>query len=191
MSEIAQPETDPRFIRTHKSLLEALIALVDADPGQPISITRLVETAGVTRPTFYQHFADVGAALQEAALERVAAAYPSFVRHDDGRAIVQQVYDHILPPLQHLHDHRQFYLRVIQTAASASLFEALVRLVQERMQRHPPQSDNDLSDVIAAGAMWLVVRWLRGSVDGSPRDIARRIATLAPLLQETEEEEHR
>lgn len=187
MADVADMDADPRFLRAHKALAQALIALVEANPDEPISITRLVEAAGVTRPTFYQHFADVGAALQQVALERIAEAYPSVPREDDGRPLEEQVHDRILPPLTHLDVHRRFYLRVIETAASPSLFEALVRLIRERMQTFTPGRDGDLVDVIAAGAMWLVVRWLRGLVAGSPSDIARRIAALSSYVHQNPE----
>lgn len=184
VAEPTQTDADPRFVRAHKALAQALIALVDENPSEPISITRLVEAAGVTRPTFYQHFADVGAALQQVALERVGEAFPSAPRQDDGRPIEQQVHDYILPPLQHLDEHRLFYLRVIETAASIAFFEELVRLIQQRMRSLPHYRESDLSDVVAAGAMWMVVRWLRGTVTGTPGDIARRIAALGKLVHQ-------
>lgn len=179
-------ENDPRFQRTRQALLRSLIELVDAEPDQTISITRLVEAAGVSRPTFYQHFPDVGAALQQAALDRIAEVLPPFEATDIGGSVEDQVHGHILPALEHLERHRAFYLRVIETAASASLFEELVLFVRARMGAHE-QTDPHVIDIVAGGAMWLVVRWLRGVVVGTPKEIAGRVAALAYLVHQTPE----
>lgn len=166
------------------------MALVDAEPDQPISITKLVETAGLTRPTFYQHFPDVPAALQYAALERIATVLPPFTGSATQDDLEQTVIEHALPALLHIDAHRSFYLRVIENAASAAFFEELVQFVRQRMLTEtmdglsPLASEklSQLSDVIAGGAMWLVVRWIRGDLVGTPSDLAQRIADTARLL---------
>lgn len=177
-------ENDPRFQRTRQQLLGAVISLIDADPEQPISITRLVEAAGVSRPTFYQHFTDVGAAMQQAALDRVAEVLPPFVASDGGVSMENQVYGHVLPALRHLETHRAFYIRVIESAASVSLFEELVHFVRARMSSGE-QLNPDVLDIVASGSMWLVVRWLRGQVAGAAEDIASRVASLAHLVHQS------
>lgn len=183
-------EEDPRFLRTRRVLLDTLVDMVDAEPDQPISITKLVETAGLTRPTFYQHFADVPAALQYAALERIATVLPPFAGSTTLETIDETVSQHALPALIHIDTHRDFYLRVIESAASAAFFEELVRFVRQRMLTEainglsPLASEKlaQLSDVIAGGAMWLVVRWIRGDLRGTPNDLVQRIADTARLL---------
>jgi AcrR family transcriptional regulator len=183
-------DEDPRLLRTRRALIDAVISLVDAEPQSPVSITRLVDAAGVSRPTFYQHFADVAAALQQAALERMADAFPLPSAVDASKPVEQQVYAHVLPPLRHLDQHRQFYLRVIETAASAAFFEELVEFVKLRMVTHALATDtstrrtDEIADIVAGGSMWMVVRWLRGAVKGSPEDIARRVASLSFLVHD-------
>lgn len=183
-------DDDPRFLRTRRALLDAVVALVDAEPSQPISITKLVETAGVTRPTFYQHFPDVSSALQRAALERVATVLPPFTGVCTPETIEQTVTQHALPALIHIDAHRPFYLRSIEGAATAAFFEELVQFVSQRMLTRttddlsPLASEklSQLSDVIAGGSMWLVVRWIRGDLLCTPADLAARMADTARLL---------
>jgi AcrR family transcriptional regulator len=187
MSDTPEPsarENDPRYQRTRQQLLAAVVELIDADPAQTLSITRLVEAAGVTRPTFYQHFSDVPTALQHAAMARLADAYPPFIPRPDGNPIDQQVYAHALPPLRHLDQHRSFYLRAVETAASAAFFDKLVQFVSARILTDitTPAELTEIAEVVAGGSMWLVVRWLRGDVSGTPEDIARRLVAMAPLI---------
>jgi AcrR family transcriptional regulator len=187
-------EDDPRFLRTRRALLDTVVAMVDAEPEQPITITKLVETAGLTRPTFYQHFPDITAALHCAALERIGVVLPPFSDVCSLETIEQTVTQHTLPALIHIDAHRDFYLRVIESAASAAFFEELVQFVRQRMLTEaidglsPMASEKlaQLSDVVAGGAMWMVVRWIRGDLHGTPNDLALRIADTARLLYHTQ-----
>lgn len=186
-------EDDPRFQRSLKALLEAVTALVDAEPIQGISITRVVEAAGVTRPTFYQHFPDVQAASQRAALVRMQAAFadlrvPSDEDPANANVLRQSIERRALPVLEHLDIHRSFYLRIIENAATAGFFEEVVRLVAANLllgscsslAERGMASREDISAVLAGGNMWLVIRWMRGEF---PQDdaamMARRLGAIA------------
>ena len=152
---------DPRFLRSLEALLAAVTDLADGEALAGISITRVVEKAGVTRPTFYQHFASVEEAAQRAALARLAAAYRP---PKDGRSEVElgeegqdepspaggrpegaplpeaeiqrRIECHALPILQHLLAHRPFYLHVLEGAGSAGFFDELVAFLSGRLLPH-------------------------------------------------------
>lgn len=52
-----QRHTDPRVIKTKKRLRQAYIASLSGDEKQ-LSVAHITALAGVTRGTFYQHYAD-------------------------------------------------------------------------------------------------------------------------------------
>lgn len=182
-------EDDVRFQRSLSALIDATISLVEDRPVQQISITQLVETAGVTRPTFYQHFSDIPFAAQRAALHRLDQAIPPIggVVMPMTEDVASQIEHHLLPALTHLADHRTFYLRVIEGGASVTFFEELVRFVASKMSpelfcqtaNQKGVVEKDLLDMVAGGSMWLLVRWLRGEIEGSPNSIAQRLASTA------------
>lgn len=58
--------TDPRAERVRTSLLDAGLALMADGPIADISVSRLVETARVSRPAFYRHFEDLDDVLVSA-----------------------------------------------------------------------------------------------------------------------------
>lgn len=188
-------EADPRYQRSYQALIGAILALVDQEPVGQISIIRVVEAAGVTRPTFYQHFPDVAAAAQAAALRRLDAAFvPLDARDAEASSTVaalrQRIEDRARPALQHLAAHRTFYLRVIEGAATAAFFGEVVRLVaahllpdtSELIARRGNASRQDLTDMLAGGTMWLVVRWLRGELDEDADGLAQRLAGISVAL---------
>src|SRR5215217_4454150 len=59
MREMTQEPTDPRWFRSRQALIAAMTQLLDERDLAEISITDLVQRASVSRPTFYQHFADL------------------------------------------------------------------------------------------------------------------------------------
>lgn len=181
---------DPRYQRSLQALTEAIIGLVETTPIRDITVTRIVAAAGLTRPTFYQHFTDVPSALQLAALHHLEAGVPHIsgdVPHPfadlpiEERMILtgEQV-------LGHLGENRHFYLSVLEAAPSTLFIDILADRVYARMLPEVFQSGKesgsrlleDLKYVLASGSVWLVLRWFRGELPGTPRDVAARLARM-------------
>lgn len=187
---------DPRFQRSLQALHVALLELVDAQPVEEISITALVQAAGVTRPTFYQHFADIPDAARRVALARLDAAFPvpePFPEHFEISAqnIFRHVADMALPVIEHLHEHRAFYRRVLDGAGNAAFLDEIVSFLAGRFlpdafelaARRQAARKDDLMTVMAAGAMWLMVRWLRDDRSAeTAEEMAQRIAAVAATM---------
>lgn len=189
-------EDDPRFQRSLQALHVALLELVDAQPVEEISITALVQAAGVTRPTFYQHFADIPDAARRVALARLDAAFPvpePFPQHFEISAqnIFRHVADMALPVIEHLHEHRAFYRRVLDGAGNAAFLDEIVSFLAGRFlpdafelaARRQAARKDDLMTVMAAGAMWLMVRWLCDDRTAeTAEEMAQRIAAVAATM---------
>lgn len=183
----AEP-VDPRMQRSRTALLDAATRLLDVKPVSEISITRLVEEAGVTRPTFYQHFPDIPAIARAAAIARLAAASPIPEPIPVAELTPAQIRDVIatqfLPDLVHLAEHRDFYLRVLDGATDLHLLTELVTLSLERTTPEPFEhatrghdtTAHDLMTLVAGGTTWLILTWLRDS-SHTPDVLASRIAT--------------
>ena len=187
--------SDPRFQRSLDALIDATITLVDQSPVEEISITRIVEQAGVTRPTFYQHFADVSTAVQTAGISRLAGAFPLPDPLDEGTVLTEALFreritGQVCPVLKHLAGHRVFYVRVVEGAASAAFFQEIVVFIAARMLPHAldqvarqGETDrDDLKAVLAGGMMWLVIGWLRDDTRVAPDVMAARIAGIAASI---------
>lgn len=167
-----------------------MIGLVETMPVHEITITRIVAAAGLTRPTFYQHFEDVPSALQLAALFRIEASVPHVA---DGAPdpfahlpLEEQIVRTGELVLTHLGDNRQFYLAVLEAAPSTLLFDELAERLYARLLPEVFQNSNeaqtmlvdDLKYVLAGGCVWLMLRWLRGDLIASPHELASRVAQM-------------
>lgn len=195
----ARPKAeDPRFQRSLKALLDAVSELLDREPLQDLSITRIVEAAGVTRPTFYQHFADLPDAARRAGLARLADAFPipqpaAALAGMAAEEMRGQIERHTLPVLTHLRAHRDFYVRVLEGGGNVAFFEEIVAFVAQRMlpeafeiaARKGLAARDDLMAVLAGGIMWLAIRWLRGEIDGDAEAMTRRISGIATTMMKS------
>lgn len=186
---------DPRSRRSREALLAALTDRLDQNPDAVLSISTIVEHAGVTRPTFYQHFKDVPGALQQAAMARLVAAFPEpldLSPTDDMTAEerVEYVATATEPLFVHLMQHNRFYWRILDSAGTFGFFDELVAFVAGRMlsvtvapvaeSTQTGQAEHDRATFAASGALWLVMRWLASDFAGenSPARMARRVDSL-------------
>ncbi len=186
--------TDPRFVRSRNALLDAVTGLIDGGPIDDISITRIVDAAGVSRPTFYQHFNDVPGAARAAALRRLVKAFPPSApaATELGPAdIRRRIEAAVLPVFRHLKHRRSFYRRVLESGANVAFFDDLVAFLADRMmiagltpRASTSRASAPLGVFLAGGAMWLVIRWIQSNNGAeSPEDLAAQISEMIARAQ--------
>lgn len=178
---------DPRFQRSRQALIEAMTALLDEAPLAEISITRVVERAQVTRPTFYRHFADVAEAARVSGLARLERAFPppldlEAIGNDAPGTLSAFVAGQAQPVLEHLRDRRAFYLRVLEGAATIGFYQELVAFLTTRMMRQAlaDAGDRDVTTVLAGGILWMVIGWLQEGGEDPP-SMAQRLGQVAVM----------
>ena len=91
---------------------------------------------------------------------------------------------HIVPTLRHLDTRRALYLNVLDHAGSVAFLGRIVALLRGRMLTqvftHEPGGEPDRAGMtmIAAGAMWIAVEWLRApDPRATAEDMAATIAS--------------
>lgn len=175
-------ETDPRRARSRALLLESISERLDA--GVAPSITEITVAAGVSRPTFYQHFGDLATAYAAAAVERMNGQF-ELVRvprnpEDADEAFLLQTLTQLLT---HQLGHREFYTTVIQTGADA-LSESVVAFLADRLMTASPfaarlhpddEATRDQVTALAAGVVWLIHRWIEEPDPRPAPAMARRV----------------
>jgi len=67
---LPKEKIDPRVIRTHQSIEQAFLQLIDQKGFQSISVQDITALAGVNRATFYAHFPDKYALLDHSIQHR-------------------------------------------------------------------------------------------------------------------------
>lgn len=183
---------DPRYQRSVTAIRRAVVHLLSAGPPSELTITELVLAAGVTRPTFYQHFGSVPEAARSVALAMLEDAFPipspiSPEDRESPRRLAARIKGNAAPVILHLAERRAFYVHVLEGAGSAAFFEQIIQFLAERLlpeasttARHDPQGDR--MSILAGGLMWMVARWLRAEASEDAEHFAGRLAEAVVTL---------
>ncbi|GAB6902343.1 TetR/AcrR family transcriptional regulator [Kineosporia succinea] len=162
-------KTNPIVLRSRAALVGAATELLDEREAAAVSVKDVCERAGMSRPTFYQHFADLGALFASAGLARLAGDLDGL---EPGGSLVGTFtasVDRMLP-------HLEFYCR-ISAGPGGQLFQAeLVRHRALRLRREPAlavwgERDDVFWEFLAAGWVWVMTRHLHAVRAGEPSDV--------------------
>lgn len=167
---------DPRPARSRAALIDAATeALGTGDPGN-LNITALVKAAGVSRPTFYQHFTDVHELIHAAALTKLSAAFDALLPTDPAASVAVFTSEVSTNLLKQLQADATFYRNVLATAGNSTLIAEIVDFLSRRFMSRPvmaelfttkkPTFTSDYAQFVAAGATWQAVRWLETDFTG-------------------------
>ncbi|HJD51539.1 MAG TPA: TetR/AcrR family transcriptional regulator [Candidatus Rothia avistercoris] len=168
--------TDPRPARSRAALIDAATeALGTSDPSN-LSITTLVKTAGVSRPTFYQHFTDVHELIHAAALTKISAAFDELLPATPTASVAVFTSEVSTNLLKQLQADADFYRNVLAISGNSSLVAELIDFLSHRFLSRPavaerfitknPDLTSDYTQFVAAGVAWLAVRWLATDFTG-------------------------
>lgn len=156
---------DIRVQRSCQALGDALMAALADGEGLEVTISALCARAGVSRPTFYQHFdsvEDLLAAAMRRRLDDLDATAGSFAEVLRSLARDRATYG------AHLDD-----VRILPTVALT-----LTEWAMERIRAQHPGLDPAAVEFAAAGATRLLIGWLRQPVHDA-EETAELIRTLA------------
>jgi AcrR family transcriptional regulator len=154
---VSDTSSDPRVERSRTQLTDALTTLLRTREPREISVSALCTEAGLSRPTFYQHFASLDE-VAVAGIERRFQRLRSELPDADGP---ETSYRLLLAWLDELDGGGGAWRRTIGsgTAFSASRDAVEAWLVQQLAQRVPDAAPSVLS-FAAAGFLGAVRSWL-------------------------------
>ncbi len=180
--------TDPRAVRSRGALL-AVAAELLGDPWDGLSVTEVAARAGVSRPTFYQHFSDVPALMAAAVTAELEQAFTESDRmlaELEGDAFLRGTNRMLV---DYVYARRESYRTILRGPASYEVLAAVIGYVSMRMRgnvlgahlaRRIGRIDADRITATAAGAVWLVTRWLDSDFEGqdTPGAFTERLTSI-------------
>ena len=184
---------DPRALRSRAALLNAARQLVDARDIGSIAITDVCALAGVSRPTFYQHFGDIATLVQAAAIERLEQVFDATAAVETLAEPAVMLETGVRRLMQGLAEHAPFYRRVLEETSVLAVQALVIDFVAarllafvERSGAADPEEIKSRVRLLAAGAAWLVMEQLgdRRDPDGLDSAATRIAQQLAQSLVE-------
>ncbi|SDL31814.1 TetR/AcrR family transcriptional regulator [Nonomuraea jiangxiensis] len=187
--------SDPRVRRTQAALRSALIDLVQDHDLSRISVADVVEHAGVSRSTFYDHYHDVHE-LAEAACTAMIDDLIEAIPHPGSKDGPDTATDTLRTFFAHLAEHARLYRSVLGPQGSARVIDHVRRratvagYVGARCATTDDQAvapvdytahtPHDVPAAFTAGALiGVATDWLER---GCPRSPAEMAALTRPLL---------
>ena len=170
---------DPRILRTQESLQHALLELCRTEDFATLSISSIVDAAGVNRSTFYQHYADKETLLADAldafvteAQAQLDAANAGGDGSDNGVELHPR--DLILRYFVHVRENVALYKTVLSSSGPPVIVERLVSRVSALAERGLVAQP-----AVASGKM--PVNIAAASLAGSFVGILREWINMSPL----------
>lgn len=178
MSAMALRANDPRAQRAHKSLIGAVISLLDDMSIDAITVPLVVEAAGVNRSTFYAHYRDLNELLADA-LDSVVVENGELGGHargESGQAPGTAVPEAVTMYLRHIDKYAASYRWALGRHGSAHIqFRLRERFrvsLEQGFQHHGDAfdaPDEHLPAGYLAGAMiGTISQWLESDPRISP-----------------------
>ena len=172
---------DPRILRTQESLQHALLELCRTEDFATLSISSIVDAAGVNRSTFYQHYADKETLLADAldafvteAQAQLDAASGGGDGSDNDNGVELHPRDLILRYFVHVRENVALYKTVLSSSGPPVIVERLVSRVSALAERGLAAQP-----VVASGKM--PVNIAAASLAGSFVGILREWINMSPL----------
>ncbi|EPD28723.1 hypothetical protein HMPREF9237_00251 [Actinotignum schaalii FB123-CNA-2] len=187
---------DPRARRSYDALVRAAAALIDSGAAiDDLTVSWITREAGVTRPTFYQHFSGISQLVRAVVLTRLHAIFdatPVPTSEEPSLDVQRQV---LLPMLTTLLEHRHLIVATLTSSAALGSAAPIIAAIRDRLLSapairargrvmfgtpagekgaYPPPSkaEMDFASMVAAGLLWRVLHWMTEE-PADPADLPR------------------
>lgn len=179
---------DPRAHRARDAILSAAFALADQAPAA-LTVSSVVQRAGISKSTFYQHFADIDdlcAFVLDDTLDAINADDLAARSHHEN-AFETTVRGH-RRVIEHLSSHPRFFAHILGAPERARVRDRFINRVAARLESSmriaaPTRDDDTIRAAalyVAAGFVTVTSAWLPRCEHGSAERLAVELASLAP-----------
>jgi AcrR family transcriptional regulator len=182
---------DPRIARTARACEAAIVELAAERPISQVSVAELANRAGVTRATFYNHYASPLALLIQVLLADLERAHIDEARRraEGGHSAAEMLRLSVVDVADHIERFEAVYRLAVDDPADGGVYEALVRHFSEyavsfiELSAHPglPTSNYGvIAQFLAHGFAGAIKAWL-GDPSVSKDDLIDAASACAPV----------
>lgn len=178
-------------IRSKNLIKKALAKLIHEKDIAKITVSDIIREADISRGTFYAHYADVNAVINQIESEELKNLI-DFVDKFGFKNITTNISDFITLICEYLNRDMEYYRMLTQSNILNNFIWRLVNVYYEKLHSEVVATvDNANSDeinlyliYITSGAKTVILSWLNGEIKGTPEQVGERIGKLVALNQQ-------
>ncbi len=178
-------------IRSKNLIKKALAKLIHEKDIAKITVSDIIREADISRGTFYAHYADVNAVINQIESEELKNLI-DFVDKFGFENITTNISDFITLICEYLNRDMEYYRMLTQSNMLNNFIWRLVNVYYEKLHSEVVATvDNANSDeinlyliYITSGAKTVILSWLNGEIKGTPEQVGERIGKLVALNQQ-------
>jgi AcrR family transcriptional regulator len=176
-------QVDLRVRRTHKLLWEALMAELSERPFEEITVKDICEGAMVHRTTFYKHYEDKYALLEQGMRQMIDALMAEDEHLPPSAYTIENPPPYFVGLFEHAAQHQQFY-RLMLCGEGIGRFQKLIKdylaeVVSDKAHHLSPSSQQLAiplemhAQYVSGAAVSLLTWWLENGMPLSPHQMAQ------------------
>lgn len=185
--ELLPDSQDPRAERTRQAIFLAVSQLMSGR-SDAISVNDVVRVAGVSRSSFYKHFAnldEVAIAILEKQFTEIDGGDRPLRLQAASRSAAHAGYTRLV---RHMVEALPLYSSLLQLPLTRAAYDEMVDAYATRLLESLRILDSAPADVdpelathyIAGGALTLISAWMRGRFDVSDDELVDQLVALLP-----------
>lgn len=170
---------DPRALRTRNLIVETFNQLMITKGFEQITVKDITEQATINRATFYAHFVDKYALLEEVLTEQIEKIFNEQLQGNPKHALNEALIVQLFLAIVRVHDQMFSQCRRGYTAFTQMIDEKVKDYLAETIEKYLPSDQKLQSIIISWGLYGAYVNW-----DKTKREAATTYAQKAaqPLL---------
>ena len=172
-------------IRSKNFIKKALVKLMHEKDLSKITVSDIIREADISRGTFYAHFTDINSVIEQIEneeLQKLLTFVDSF-KYADLRKPTNVFLRSIC---EYLAKDMEYYRMIIDTDIVHNFLHRLINIFYETTIQQITGCNNNITAVEAdiflsytsAGASMVIISWLKGDIQGSPKEISDKLSKL-------------
>lgn len=178
-------------IRSKNLIKKALAKLIHEKDISKITVSDIIREADISRGTFYAHYSDVHAVVEQIESEEMKNLI-DFVERFGFERLVTEVDKFIENICIYLSRDVEYYRMIAQSNILNNFIWRLVNVYYENLLEYTMNilnaTNRDEAELyiiyITSGAKTIILSWLNGEINGTPAEIGQRLGKLIRLNQQ-------
>lgn len=178
-------------IRSKNLIKKALAKLIHEKDIAKITVSDIIREADISRGTFYAHYSDVNAVVNQIENEELKNLV-DFVDRFGFENISSNIVDFVKLICEYLSRDIEYYRMLTQSNILNNFIGRLINVYYERLYNEviAAVKDADSDEItlyliyITSGAKTVILSWLNGEIKSSPEQVGERIGKLIILNQQ-------